>query len=225
MDMLRCFYHRLMNRRFSIKSNSKISKNSICSKAFFEGANRIGDLTDISHSIIGYASYIGSECLLVNSILGKYCSIGHRVKVLIGSHPVDFVSTHPAFYDPFYYSGNEFHYVEKKIYKDVDFENGEYYLSIGNDVWIGSDVRILSGLKIGDGAIIAAGAIVVKDVNPYEVVGGVPAKKIKERFSVEEKKFLMNLRWWDKDEIWIRRNARYFDDINKLISIQNSNAE
>lgn len=77
---------------------------------------------------------------------------------------------------------------------------------IGNDVWIGYEAVIFSGVTIGDGAIIGTRALVTKDVPPYTVVGGVPAKPIKRRFDEETTEKLLNLKWWDFDEEKIKRN-------------------
>ena len=84
-------------------------------------------------------------------------------------------------------------------------------------MWIGARATILSGIKIGDGAIIAAGAVVTKDVEPYTIVGGVPAKPIKKRFTDEQIHALMKLKWWDKDEAWLRNHAAMFRNIDELI--------
>jgi tetrahydrodipicolinate N-succinyltransferase len=93
---------------------------------------------------------------------------------------------------------------------------------IGNDVWIGANAVILDGVVIGDGAIISAGAIVNKDVPDYSIYGGVPAKLIKYRFDESEIIFLKNLKWWDKDLTWLRKNIQYFKDIKELISKTNN---
>lgn len=94
---------------------------------------------------------------------------------------------------------------------------GGYSLIIGNDVWIGEGVRILSGIEIGDGAIIGTGALVTKNVEPYSIVGGVPAKEIKKRFSNEEIEFLKEFRWWNKDLKWLEENVELFSDIKKFM--------
>ena len=77
----------------------------------------------------------------------------------------------------------------------------------------------MNGITIGDGAIIAAGAVVTKDVQPYSISGGIPAKHIKFRFNNEEIDYLRNLKWWNKDQRWIEQNAKNFSDINELISV------
>ncbi len=75
----------------------------------------------------------------------------------------------------------------------------------------------MDGVKIGDGAIVAANALVVKDVEPYTIVGGVPAKVIKKRFSEEETAFLTEFRWWDRPEAWIRENAHLFKNVKHFM--------
>mgnify|MGYP006202673641 CR=1 FL=1 len=88
---------------------------------------------------------------------------------------------------------------------------------IGNDVWIGNDVKIMDGVTIGNGAIIATGSIVNKNVEPYEIVGGIPAKRIRFRFSDDKILSLEELKWWDKDLIWLERNHHLFNNIDKVI--------
>lgn len=88
---------------------------------------------------------------------------------------------------------------------------------IGNDVWIGEDARLLEGISIGNGAIVAAGAMVTKDVPQYAIVGGVPAKIIRYRFSDEQIAQLEELQWWNKDNKWLRSNVKAFADINVFL--------
>ena len=88
---------------------------------------------------------------------------------------------------------------------------------IGNDVWIGEGVTIKGGVRIGDGAIVAMNACVTKDVPPYAIVGGVPAKIIRYRFTDEQIKFLLDFQWWNKSLEWIEKHAEIFVDIETFI--------
>lgn len=91
-----------------------------------------------------------------------------------------------------------------------------YLVDIGHDVWIGADVKIMDGVSIGNGAVVAAGAVVTKDVPPYAIVGGVPAKIIKYRFTPDQIEFLQQFKWWNMPEDWIRENWQMFEDIEKF---------
>ncbi len=93
--------------------------------------------------------------------------------------------------------------------------------AIGNDVWIGSKVLIIGGIEIGNGAIIAAGSVVTTTVLPYEIVGGVPAKKIRSRFTDEQISFLEEIKWWDKSPKWLQENIALFEDIELFIDKAN----
>lgn len=111
-----------------------------------------------------------------------------------------------------------FTYVKKNCFdENVVVDKEGHVVEIGNDVWIGSGALLLPGVHIGDGAIIAAGAVVTKDVEPYAIVGGVPAKIIRKRFNDEQIKYLLELKWWDKPEEWVRSHADYFRNIQEFI--------
>lgn len=125
----------------------------------------------------------------VDIIIGRYCSIAFGLKLFCGgSHRTDWITTFPF---------GHIHQQLMKIeaVKGTPKSNGN--ISIGNDVWIGRDVTILSGITIGDGAVIAANSHVVSNVEPYTIVGGNPAKKIKQRFSDEIISRLLLIKWWD----------------------------
>lgn len=122
-------------------------------------------------------------------IIGKFCSIARNVTIMIGGdHRYDLASSYP-----FCVFMKEFSHLDGFCAPKGD-------VVIGNDVWIGSDVKIMAGVTIGDGAVIAANAVITKDVEPYTVVGGVPAKKLKDRFDHDIAKKLMEIKWWDWDE-------------------------
>ncbi|WP_284041531.1 CatB-related O-acetyltransferase [Polaribacter sp. Z014] len=146
----------------------------------------------INHSNIGNYTYCSNNALIQNATIGNYCSIADDVIIGLGSHPLHFFSTAPIFYR----KQNLLRI--KLVDKDLDFE--EYKpIKIGNDVWIGTRAIIMDGVTIGDGAVIAAGAIVTKDVPPYAVVVGIPAKIIKFRFNKIEIEKLLKSNWWQKN--------------------------
>ncbi len=146
--------------------------------------------TIINHSKIGFFTYVGRDSLIQNTTIGNYCSISHEFICGLGNHPIDKFSTSPLFYK----AHNTFnvHVVEQNSnYQDYNA------IEIGNDVWIGARVIVLDGVKIGNGAVIATGAVVTKDVPPYAIVGGVPAKIIKYRFDATQQDALLNSEWWN----------------------------
>lgn len=193
-----------------------LKKANIDRNAIFEGQNKIGSESWFE-GYMGYGSYIGDQCTIMAKI-GRYCSIGHKVTVLTGTHPSHkFVSTHPTFYSLGLQNGTT--YVSKQKFKEKIFadEESEYGCIIGNDVWIGYNATIMGGCTIGDGAIIATGAFVKDDVEPYTIVAGQPAKVIGKRFDDNKIEFLMQFKWWDKPEQWIKKYANDFDDIDKFV--------
>ena len=190
---------------------------------YFEGKNCIGIDTFLVASSIGKGSYIGSSCHFSRVSIGRYCSIGSRINVIVGNHPTrDWVSTHPAFFSCQKQAG--FTYVDKPRLEEIRYccKSKNYYVSIGNDVWIGDGTSILGGVNIGDGAIIGAHTLVTKDVEPYTIVGGVPAKLIRERFSKQEVQTLLKFQWWNKDEVWIKLHIEEFSEIKQFIRLINS---
>lgn len=182
----------------------------------FEGHNYIGSRTGFQGSM-GYGSYIGADSL-VEARIGRYCSVADRVTVVSGDHPVSqFVSSHPAFYSSKGPVGLSFSPEDR--FRELRYADEEARIPvvIGNDVWIGHGAVLLAGVKVGDGAVIAAGAVVTKDVEPYAVVGGVPAKTIRYRFPAEQIEKLLTLRWWERPESTLRRLALLASDPNAFI--------
>lgn len=177
-----------------------------------EGKNAISKGTVITGSSLGFGTYIGEECRIKDTSIGKYSSLGSGIKIL-GGHPIDRnISLYPGFFD----YGNKYkqivHFKTSKLHIDL-----QVHTAIGSDVWIGDDVKIMAGVTIGDGAIIGAGAIVTKNVRPYAIVAGSPAKLLRFRFSAEVVEFLEDLQWWNMDENWLVSNANLFADSKEFM--------
>lgn len=159
---------------------------------------------------LGDFSYVAENSKLNSVQVGKYCSIGPNVVIGLGVHPSrNFVSTHPIFFSTNHGSGISF--VRKACFEEIK------PITVGNDVWIGAGAIILDGIVIGDGAIVAAGAVVTKDIPAYAVVGGVPAKVIKYRFTQDEIDALLISRWWGRDVEWLRENASTMTDVGNFL--------
>lgn len=194
--------------RFSYKA--RITKKSV-----FEGANIIYGNTFFK-GYLGYGSYVGTDCLIVAKV-GRFTSIAPRCATIIGRHPIQlpFVALNPMFYSlrP---SGFGYTFANKQLYKEYRYAEDDYSVVIGSDCWIGFDVKIVEGVRIGDGAVVLAGAVVTKDVPPYAIVGGVPAKVKSYRYDEETIKFLLKIQWWNKSEDWFRNNWELLTDMEAL---------
>ncbi len=190
-----------------LRKDSIIDENTILEKGV-----RLGQ-GDFSSSYIGKATFTGWRASLPKTRIGRFCSIGTDVQIPLGDHPTQFVSTHPAFY---HRAAPDVCYNTPFQYDAYPVLPSGYYVEIGNDVWIGSHARLKMGVHIGDGAVIGAGAVVTKDVPPYAIVGGVPAKIIRYRFSQDQIAFLLSTQWWTWDDSKINEYALYFDSPDKL---------
>jgi len=160
--------------------NSKIHPTSK-----IESGSHIVNTTMEKHSFCGY------DCEIINCNIGSFCSIANNVVIGGGMHPMEWVSTSPVFY-----KGRDS--VKAKF---SEYERPKHKLTkIGHDVWIGQYALLKQGITIGNGAVVGMGSVVTKDVEPYTVVAGNPAKVIRKRFSDEIIQSLLKSEWWKAKE-------------------------
>jgi len=159
------------------------------------GNNVVGDYSCFNRCEVGKYSGMGCFSYVADSLVGRYCTIASRVSIGAFSHPLDWLSVH------------EFQYRDtSEIYGETLLEGGENVLrrdeletALGHDVWIGDNVCIRRGVKIGHGAVVGLGSVVTKNVEPYSIVVGNPAKPVKSRFTDEQISDLLDLEWWSLD--------------------------
>ncbi|PFG15034.1 CatB-related O-acetyltransferase [Bacillus sp. es.036] len=151
----------------------------------------------ISHSQIDRYTYTARNCNVMNARIGSFCSIGPGCQIGLGSHPSHFVTTSPIFYST---AGqlNGKRWVERDYYEEFS------PVQIGNNVWLGANVIVMDGITIGEGAICAAGAVITKDVPPYSLVAGIPAKVIKYRFDTGTINRLLEMKLFTREEKWLK---------------------
>lgn len=177
----------------------KLGRGVTITNSTFSEYNYLANTSVVKDCTFEKLSYIGEGSRLRNVRVGPYCSIGPGVLIGLGEHPTDRFSTHPAFYSGSGQVGLS--YVSKSTFR----EYGDTVVLDG-DVWIGANVIVRAGVKIGFGAIVASGSVVTKDVEPYSIVGGVPAKFIRKRLDEKTVEKVVKSNWWLHDQDWIISN-------------------
>lgn len=211
---MRAVYYRVFKRKEQmVSATAFIGKN-----VRLDGRNSLGEKSVLKNCELGYGSYIGDRANISGCRIGRFCCIGPDLKRISGTHPLDYVSMHPAFYRKNHPCGLSF--VTSDKFSDYRFAENGFNVVIGNDVWIGTAAQIIDEIKIGNGAVVLAGAVVTKDVPDYAIVGGVPAKFIRYRFSDEQIEKLEKIKWWEKDINWIKDHAEQFSNIEKFLSLE-----
>ena len=176
---------------------------------------RVNGGCSIVHSEIGRYTCLGYQCERVNCKIGSFSSIASNVYIGGAEHPIQWASTSSVF-QKVPHSGPDKRFAELPLPQSKE-------TVIGNDVWVGFRAIIKAGCRIGDGAVVGAGAVVTKDVPPYAIVGGVPAKVIRMRFSDDVIEKLMRIKWWDFSEEQLKVVGSYMDDCTRLIQFVEEN--
>ncbi|MFV0943006.1 CatB-related O-acetyltransferase [Bacillus pacificus] len=182
-------YIRLVKNRLKYK-NSYIDTPYIMPQVKIGNSCKVNrNVVIMSTSSLEDYSYVNFGTKIGLARIGRFCSIGNDCEIGMHAHPISHISTSPKTYGV----GNIFNACS--MYNELSEE-----VEIGHDVWIGSKSIIMPGIKVGNGAIIGAGSVVTKNVQPYEIVVGVPAKHLRFRFDKEIIDYLEKLKWWNLDE-------------------------
>ena len=183
--------------RFPVIAASKLDRSS-----------QVAYGSKIVRSTIGRYSYVGPECTVVRTNIGAFCSIADGCMIGGAAHPVDWVSTSPAFH-----AGSNI--------LGVNFSGESYDPSrdtrIGNDVWVGSHCLIKAGVRIGNGAVIGMGSVLTHDVGSYEIWAGNPARLIRRRFDSATVARLEASCWWSLPDISLERLGPLFCDVEGFL--------
>jgi acetyltransferase-like isoleucine patch superfamily enzyme len=204
---LKKIYHHLKYYQKYNKDGIQIGFETVIRNTTLKKDVYISDNCLIQNSTLGKNTYINKQTNIISAQIGNFCSIGSNVQIGVGNHPIDMISTHPAFYA----NNKAFITYADKMYYLKELEP----IKIGNDVWIGSNVCILNNVTIGNGSIIAYGSVVTRNVPDFAIVAGVPARIVKFRFSEEEIKFINKSKWWDID------TSILSNEFKKMHNIQN----
>lgn len=191
----------------SVFSLKKLTHKAVSPLAYWDTASSFTKFSEIKrfaklhHSHIGKYTRVNAFCQFARVTIGNFSAIGVNTLMGLGRHPLNYASTQSIFY-----KNNN---MKNDWVKPIDFEQG-LAIHVGNDVWVGRNCTVLDGVTIGDGAVVATGAIVTKDIPPYAIAGGVPAKVIKYRFSEEIIERLLEIKWWNFSDEEITTHIEFF---------------
>lgn len=200
-NMLEYYWSKLLKR---LPGSSK--KNVILEKPA-----KIEPRSTVLNSSFGRYSYCGYNCTIINAQIGRFTSISDNVVIGNATHPLNWVSTSPAFY-----TGKDS--VPKDL-ASLNYDFSSELTIIGNDVWIGERAMIKGGVSIGNGAVIGMGSVVTKDIPDYAIVAGIPARILRYRFDEDIISKMKEIKWWDMDPHKLKEYSDYMNNASLFINV------
>ncbi len=189
---------------FAVRNKSKVESNLVSRHSTIGKGCYVKPGAIITDCSLGNRVYVNSYAKLYKTDIASYCSLGPGCEIGANEHMINFVTTCELIYP-------------KDVLKEIDDRN-QTRTVLAADVWVGAHAVVLKGVKVGVGAVIAAGAVVTKDVEPYTIVGGVPAKPLRKRFAADDVEKLMASRWWEKPEAKIREALSGLPEAAQMIT-------
>lgn len=188
-----------------------IAKTAVIRQVHFGRFTEVADFCSIAESSLDDYSYVMERSTIIYSIIGKFVNIASDVRINPGNHPMDWVSQHH-----FMYRRRRYGFAEKD---DGTFFNWRrmQQVHIGHDVWIGQRSTIMPGISIGNGAVIGSGSVVTKNIDPYAVVAGNPARPLRYRFPERIRQVLEEIGWYHWDHETIKERLDDFRDIRLFL--------
>ena len=198
----------MINISYFVSKGLKKLRGSSVKASTIHKTSKIESGSTVVDTAFGRHSFCGYDCTIVHCGVGSFCSIASKVSIGGVMHPMEFVSTSPVF-------------LSHRDSVRAKFAHHKYLpvirTTIGNDVWIGDGVYVKAGITIGHGAVVGMGSVVTKNIAPYSIVGGNPARLIRMRFEADVIEALMRMAWWNFPDAELARIGEQFNQPREML--------